>query len=694
MFFQQGVNDGGDGIDAVGDTTPNDKRYTVIGITGGSIAQEGSDPALYDVEGVILVGADRRLRAKLSGKVSADIAGLHQGRGGVGPDQLDAPDRSSRSCRSVTARSAWTSRRAPRPARCPWSSQAPSAFDFGGVLQIEGDFSVDNTGAFSGTDLIVFVGSGPGYIDGEVNPDAIGLLITNASVYFKQGTGGAYALYVTGNVALLGLDGLEISGLVTFQINTGTANHTFEIELPEGQTCPTSQPTCDQVTVSQQTWSLVVANLRLGVTGVLQVRGTLVVNREPNGTLNLTLGNADLLVGLDGQGIISLSGYAAFVISPLTGFRLAGFKVSGFTLFPDMTEEEVAETIGDGRHHDDHPDPGALPDRRPGLPAQRRDRGPRRLPARRPPRLCGGTAPASSWSSTTSTASASTRDSIKDPNPEFEVWYNGAKVNLTLATPTPVTGKVNTWRYTFSGWTPTGTGVVEIRFLANGFSDYSGTASMAETERFFLVAAEGDQPGPIATLVSPLNGQSLSAAELNARRYLDVTYTSLNGKAIDKTSIEDVAPEFRISGAGVLDLMRDASGAPVIVGLPVLIDGFKADATTVTYRYYFKDRTRPTPSTCSVRARSPSTSSAGRASPAPWSWASRPGPPSTPPLPPRRATPTPRAGTPDSSRSPSPSTPQPRARWAPAVRSSSARCRWTGRRSASVTSASPTACWC
>ena len=65
---------------------------------------------------------------------------------------------------------------------------------------------------------------------------------------------------------------------------------------------------------------------------------------------------------------------------------------------------------------------------------------------------------------------------------------------------------------------------------------------MAETERFFVVTGPGtSKPGPIAILASPSNGETLSAADLNARRYIDVTYTSLDGKPIDKASIEDAA---------------------------------------------------------------------------------------------------------------------------------------------------------
>ena len=38
--------------------------------------------------------------------------------------------------------------------------------------------------------------------------------------------------------------------------------------------------------------------------------------------------------------------------------------------------------------------------------------------------------------------------------------------------------------------------------------------------------------------------------------------------------------------------MRDATGAPIPSALPLLITGLAADATSRTYRYFFKDRNK------------------------------------------------------------------------------------------------------
>ena len=137
-------------------------------------------------------------------------------------------------------------------------------FNFHDMLEIRGDFQIDNQGGFHGSHLEVFVGKGPSKINGVDNPDAIGVLIKDATIDFQRlGTGPdfLFALHVTGTVALLGLDGLAISGTVDFKINTNTGS--TPTDLGSGGSA---------VSVTPQTYSLVVRNLQLGVAGVLADR--------------------------------------------------------------------------------------------------------------------------------------------------------------------------------------------------------------------------------------------------------------------------------------------------------------------------------------------------------------------------------------------------------------------------------------
>ena len=58
----------------------------------------------------------------------------------------------------------------------------------------------------------------------------------------------------------------------------------------------------------------------------------------------MVLANASLLIGISGRNVALLSGYGAFSISPVTGFRLVNFKVSDFKLFPKAADTVAAGT--------------------------------------------------------------------------------------------------------------------------------------------------------------------------------------------------------------------------------------------------------------------------------------------------------------------------------------------------------------
>ncbi len=96
----------------------------------------------------------------------------------------------------------------------------------GNFVSIEGTVTFASDGSFSGTNLNVFLGQGPGtQADGSVNPSARGVLLSGASVYAHQfATTGQYAVYATGNVQFLGIPGVSLTG----PTGTGTASATVE----------------------------------------------------------------------------------------------------------------------------------------------------------------------------------------------------------------------------------------------------------------------------------------------------------------------------------------------------------------------------------------------------------------------------------------------------------------------------------
>ena len=329
--------------------------------------------------------------------------------------------------------------------------------------------------------------------------------------------------------------------------------------------------------------------IQFKVGDLLDIGGTVVITRQPNGTLDLGLVGASVKVKVAGTEVFAISGTALFSISPLTGFRMQSFKVTGFSILggiglPVPTAPTPTGTNGT-------PATGLLPTADLASPFN------------------GGKVVASDLSLnkyidvqfTDRSGNGLKESTILDVEQEFDILVGGAPLaGLTVnGTPEKLANKVGVYRYRLLGtFAFPATGVVTVQFRANAFSDLSGAGgtgvpNVPETEQFYLVAAAtgpGSIPPPIAVLASPGNGESLTAVDLNARGYIDVTYTSLDGKPILKSSIAQNA-KFSITGSGVTaDLQRDATtNVPVLVGTPLLIAGTAFDATSVTYRYFLRD---------------------------------------------------------------------------------------------------------
>ena len=299
-----------------------------IGIAKGSIAVNGSKPGVSDISGLLVVvpGTSGGIAAVLSGKVAGATTGFSLGATiSVKVSTMTTPYKDSIVVNGTTVTVDVGKATDASTPYVEFSAEGLE-FNFNDLVEIHGDFHITG-GKFSATNLQVFVGSGPLMIGGARNPAAVGILITNAGVDFMSlgsGSDGLYALVVSGTVSLVGLDGLAVSGTVSLKINTATTDAVFSSPSPT-------------MTVKAQTFSLVVSSFYVGIAGLLDVRGTLAVTRQPNGTLDLAIAGAKALVVFNGTGVISLDGYAGFSISPLTGFRLSGFKVDSFSLFPGLT---------------------------------------------------------------------------------------------------------------------------------------------------------------------------------------------------------------------------------------------------------------------------------------------------------------------------------------------------------------------
>ncbi len=83
-----------------------------------------------------------------------------------------------------------------------------------------------------------------------------------------------------------------------------------------------------------------------------------------------------------------------------------------------------------------------------------------------------------------------------------------------------------------------------------------------------------DTSAPSADLSDPVHNATISGALLNARGYLDVTFSDEGGSGLDRASITDEGHEFALSGS--------ASAGVAVAGAATLVAG-----TESTYRYVF-----------------------------------------------------------------------------------------------------------
>ena len=450
-------------------------------------------------------------------------------------------------------------------------------FNFGDFLEIDGNFAISG-GAFSGSGLNIFLGKGPYKLDdGSINTDAIGVLLSNGTIDFQNlGTvsgDGLYALKATGNLALVGLDGLVVQGAVTLLINTSTT----AVDLG-GQS------------IAPSTFSFIARNAEFSIGNRFSVGGTFVISRRPNGDLDVLIGGGSVSINDEnGDALFGVKGSASFSITQATGFKLTSFKVHGFSIMDQMGLDAGTVDNSAGNNNgfsgtDFFPTADLA--------------GP----------ITGGVIVGSDLL-TKRYVDIQYNDlnnvglnnaTITDVAQEFVVKINGQNNhNLVFnGAPTKVPGKPNTWRYQMTGGTLTAAQLnsrVTIEFNSGSFSDTGGIGNFAEIEYFNVVPTANVLPGATAMIASPSNGGAVDAAALNQKQYLDVTFASQDGTAINKATIIDSTP-FKLTGTGLDRIQLMPDGTPILRGSqPLLISGFEDTAQSVTYRYFLTPIAPPTP---------------------------------------------------------------------------------------------------
>ena len=207
------------------------------------------------------------------------------------------------------------------------------------------------------------------------------------------------------------------------------------------------------------------ANVRIAVAGIVDIRGTLGLTRAPDGTLDIVLAQASVLVSIGGTDVARLSGYGAFTISPVSGFRLTSFRVDDFSIFPQNATD------------------GATPGTAAPVLFPTADLA---SPLRNAVIRAGTVVSTIDVVFNDVNAVGLRPATITDVDAEFQLLVNGSAAGFTVSgVPTAVADKPNTWRYSFTGNLPAN-GVVTVRFISGSVTDTGGSGILAEDELFYL----------------------------------------------------------------------------------------------------------------------------------------------------------------------------------------------------------------
>ena len=435
------------------------------------------------------------------------------------------------------------------------------ALNIGDFVTIEGAVSFSG-GAFVGEDILVFMGAGPyRNDDGTENEDAIGLVLRADQIRVERYGSGAsttYAVYATGAVDVIGVDGLVIQATAILEYNSSSQTQTLDGHV-----------------INAGVTSFAATNLVIDLAGWFAVKAAAVrFSRQPNGTVDVQLAGGEIAVNITGGGfdpadnqganIISVKGAAVFSLGGAEGFRLQSFRVNGFSIF-DPANGAAA-------------DPNQTPVFFPTADLGRPTSGSTTL-------LSAFNAQGDLLVKFNDPNNVGILDSsITDGTPEFDVFINGQPAGLTFGAPVKDAILPGVWRYPFSGAIAS-VGELSVVFRSSAFQDNQGNANISESEYISLVnlnaSGELPSPAPVGKLASPVNGSVISASELSGRLYIDVTFISRDGSPINASTID--GNEFKLVGPALnrVKTVPGSGGIPDFAGQPLQVG---AD----TWRYFLK----------------------------------------------------------------------------------------------------------
>ncbi|MFN9035491.1 MAG: hypothetical protein ACK5YO_04300, partial [Planctomyces sp.] len=162
---------------------------------------------------------------------------------------------------------------------------------------------------------------------------------------------------------------------------------------------------------------------------------------------------------------------------------------------------------------------------------------------------------------------------ILDADPEFTLSGMAAQ-GIILGAPAKSTENDYEYRYPFTG--TFGLGQVDFAIIAGSFSDEKQNLNSASTGSFTVTGA-----------VAGLSGPTQDINELNARGYLDLSFTPTLNSTIDESSLTDADPEFTLTGSAAFSVTID--GTPVKLEDGTWRYSFTGQFTTGTAQLVFSE---------------------------------------------------------------------------------------------------------
>ena len=405
---------------------------------------------------------------------------------------------------------------------------------FGDFLTLNGDFTIENvtTGPLTGATIYgannveLFIGDGPYRLEnGDVNPDAIGLLVTQGKVGVVDFGGGAFAIYAEGRAELVGFGTfVELDAPVTVRINhTGRAINKRIFTRSDNTEWVdvnfTSAQVIEKFTVGVPAVGSTPAQpAEIAFGRVVFIRGVIEFTTTPSGRVDVSIPVAEVGITIPDEsepdGLLdafAIRGAAQFSFGGGMGFQLQDLRVTGFSIFG------AGATIGNPATAL-RPPTADLGSPHAGATIASIDF------------VEGGGGTIEVVYNTFNPGAIIDRDTIIDDDPEFVLTGPAAGLVVNGRATQVDPNDPRRYRYSFTGALNSAGGTtVDVSFIAGSFADTALVSNAVSLQSFYVTFASPSSgpPKPSAVLVSPTSGSVVTASVLAARGYLDVKF--ING---------------------------------------------------------------------------------------------------------------------------------------------------------------------